>query len=207
MLCPPSLCPCNYRERKGGISIHVLIRDSSEAQILRPTFSITSVHVAQWLERLTYRNLCSAIWSYVISFSVSPNTGIDQSELVWYTCYVIRHILIRWNALAPVLSSAVPGKWDEFLPIWETNLIFIHRISRYRMLFRVSQKYISTKWRIFKGNWTRPKTFCWKRKTVFCLFWNWQELVSSSQRNLLDTFLLLDNLCKNYWIIRFEQYR
>ena len=34
-----------------------------------------------------------------------------------------------------------------------------------------------------------------------------QNRLSSLQRNLLDNFLLLVNLCKNYWIIRFERYR
>ena len=40
------------------------------------------------------------------------------------------------------------------------------------LLSRVSQKSVSTKWRIYKGNWTRPKTFCWKSKT--CFFFKWQ---------------------------------
>ena len=42
-------------------------------------------------------------------------------------------------------------------------------------------------------------------KTVFCF--EIDKNLSCSQRNLLDDFLLLENLCKNNWIIRFEQYR
>ena len=56
-----------------------------------------------------------------------------------------------------------------------------------------------------QGNWTRPKTFCWKGTTVFCF--EIDKNLSSSQRNLLDNFLLLEELCKNYSTIRFEQYR
>ena len=61
---------------------------------------------------------------------------------------------------------------------WSMPMRLSHRISRYPILLsHVSQKIkkISTKWRIYKGNWTRPKTFCWKSKTGF--FINWQELV------------------------------
>ena len=48
------------------------------------------------------------------------------------------------------------------------------------------------------------RLFVGKAKPFFCF-----EIDKnlSSQRNLLNNFLLLDNLCKNYWIIRFEQYR
>ena len=54
------------------------------------------------------------------------------------------------------------------------------------LLSRVSKKCVSTKWRIYKDNWTRPKT--WKSKTVFCF--EIDKNLSSSQRNLLDNFLL-----------------
>ena len=60
----------------------------------------------------------------------------------------------------------------------------IIKISKYRMRTLVSwqSKGVSTKSRINNGNWTCPKMEIHKN-------------LSSSQRNLLDNFLLLDN----YW--------
>ena len=37
--------------------------------------------------------------------------------------------LIRWNALAAVLSKAITGKWDEFRPVWnqiDNNIWHLH---------------------------------------------------------------------------------
>ena len=39
--------------------------------------------------------------------------------------YSAWRVLIGWNALAPVLSSAIKGKWDEFLPIWNDVDIYV----------------------------------------------------------------------------------
>ena len=50
-----------------------------------------------------------------------------------------------------------------------------------------------------------PRLFIGRAKPV--LFSLIDKNLSSSQRNLLDNFLSLGNLCRNYWIIRFEQYR
>ena len=45
---------------------------------------------------------------------------------------------------------------------------------------------------------------CTPKRTYF---FSIDKNLSSSQRNLLDNFLLLDNsVLKTYWIIRFEQY-
>ena len=60
--------------------------------------------------------------------------------------------------------------------VWKNRFHFLvclyNIISRYRMRAPIScpSKNISTKWRIYTRNWTRPKSFCCRSKTVFFLF-------------------------------------
>ena len=71
------------------------------------------VLVAQWLEHLTGDQKVAGsvpVW--------------DLETFFWDECSAWR-VLIRWNALGPVLSSAIPGKRDESFPAYETKLIFI----------------------------------------------------------------------------------
>ena len=54
---------------------------------------------------------------------------IELAQLTGTNALHAWRVLIRWNALTPVLLRAIPGKWDEFLPISNQAYIYPTRVS------------------------------------------------------------------------------